>query len=126
VTGESAFEGPFREREIASSRRAPFTFLNDRLAGGPGLAALCAHSAFSFGANTETNTSDYDTDTRRGAFLDDPATLRAWLLNDVVVRKGGRNDQKRKSGTGQYCSHEMSPFNYAPSGWIPGELHIAP
>jgi len=116
VTGElvsawGAFEGPSAHRGIASSRRAPFTFLNDRLAGGPGLAALCAHSAFSFGANTETNTSDYDTDTRRGAFLDDPATLRAWLLNDVVVRKGGRNDQKRKSGTGQNCSHKMSPYS---------------
>ena len=44
-------------------------------------------------------------------FLDDPATLRAWLLNDVVVRKGGRNDQKRKSGTGQNCSHKMSPYS---------------
>jgi hypothetical protein len=91
------------------SRRAPFTFLNDRLAGGPGLAALGAHPAFSFGANAETNTPDYDTDARRGAFLDDPASLRAWLLNDVLVGKGGRNDQNRKSGTGQNCSHRMSP-----------------
>jgi hypothetical protein len=86
---------------FALSRRAPFTFLDDRLAGSPGLAALGAHSAFSFSSHAETNTPDYDTDARRGAFLDDPATLRAWLLNDVVVRKGGRNDQKRKSGTGQ-------------------------
>jgi hypothetical protein len=106
---QSSDRGPFRaSRELPSSRRAPFTFLNDSLAGGPGLAALGAHSTFSFGANAETNTPDYDTDTRRGTFLDDPASLRARLLNDVVVGKGGRNDQNRKSGTGQNCSHRTS------------------
>jgi hypothetical protein len=95
---------------LPSSRRAPLTFLNDSLAGRPGLAALGAHSALSFCANAETNTPDYDTDTRRRAFLDDPASFRARFLNDVEVGKSGRNDQNRKSGTGQNCSHGTSPL----------------
>jgi hypothetical protein len=91
-----------------SSRRTPFTFLNNGLASSPALAALSAHSAFSFCPHAETNTSDYDPDSRRRAFLDDPAPFRARFLNDVVVRKGGRNRQNCQSGTGQNCSQDKS------------------
>jgi hypothetical protein len=88
-----------------SSRRTPFTFLDNGFASSPALAALCAHSAFSFCAHAETNTPDYDPDPRGGAFLDDPASFRARFLNDVVVREGGCNRQNCQSGTGQNCSH---------------------
>ena len=95
-----------------SSCRTPFTLLDNGFASSPALAALSAHSAFSFRAHAETNTPDYDPDTRSGAFLDDPASFRARFLNDVVVREGGSNRQNCQSGTGQNCSHEKSPLSY--------------
>src|SRR4051812_41002483 len=52
-----------------SSRRTPFTFLDNGFASSPALAALSTHSAFSFCAHAETNTPDYEPDPRRGAFL---------------------------------------------------------
>ena len=95
-----------------SSRRTPFTFLDNGFASSAALAAFSAHSAFSFCAHAETNTPHYDPDPRGGAFLDDPASFRARFLNDVVVREGGSNRQNCQSGTGQNCSHEKSPLSY--------------
>jgi len=55
----------------SSSRRSPFAFLDNCFARSPTLAALGAHSAFSFCAHAEANTPDYDPDPRGGTFLDD-------------------------------------------------------
>ena len=95
-----------------SSRRTPFAFLvfYNGFATSAALAAFSAHSAFSFCAHAETNTPDYDPDPRGGAFLDNSASFRARFLNDVVVRKRGRNRQNCQSGTGQNCSHDKSPL----------------
>jgi hypothetical protein len=92
-----------------SSRRTPFTFLDNGFANSAALAAFSAHSAFSFCPHAEANTPDYDPDPRGGAFLDDPASFRARFLNDVVVREGGSSRQNCQSGTGQNCSHAKSP-----------------
>jgi hypothetical protein len=98
--------------QAPSSRRSPFTFLDNCFASSPALAALSAHSAFGFCAYPETNTPDYDPDPRGRAFLYDSASFRARFLNDVVVREGRRNHQNCQSGTGQNCSHEKSPLSY--------------
>jgi hypothetical protein len=95
-------------------RWASSTLLNDSSATtGPAFPAFfhCAHSAFSLRANAEPNTADHHTDTRRRwSFLNNSASLRGWLLNDVVVGKAGGNDESRQSGTGQNWSHEKCPF----------------
>jgi hypothetical protein len=93
------------------SRRATFTLLNGDTAAGRFSAFFHgAHSAFGLRANAEAGTADDHTDTRRrGSFLNDPASLRGWFLNDVVVRKARRNDETCQSGSGQNCSHGKSP-----------------
>src|SRR5689334_4317320 len=84
-----------------------FTLLNDSgIATGSGsFSAFCSHSAFSFGANAESDAADDHPDPRCRTFLNDPAPLRSRLLNDVVVRKGGRNDESCQGSTSQNCSH---------------------
>ena len=74
-----------------------------------GVAALGAHSGFSFCANAEADTPNYDTDTGRGAFLNNPASFRRRFLNNVVVGKARRDHQSCQSGTAQNCSHENLP-----------------
>src|ERR1700756_5196303 len=105
-------DGP-RQVITKSPRGAPFAFLNHRSASSrPAFAALFhrTHSAFSLRANTESDRADHHTDTRRRRpFLNDPAPLRGRLLDNVVVRKGWRNNEGRKSGTGQNCTHGKSP-----------------
>jgi hypothetical protein len=96
-----------------SSPRGPtFAFLNHSSASSrPAFVAFFygAHSTFSLRANTEAGRADHHTDTRRRRpFLNDPAPLRGRLLDDVVVRKGWRNNESRKSGTGQNCTHGKS------------------
>jgi hypothetical protein len=103
------------------SPRATFTFLNNGSASGRSAFSAFfygAHSAFSLGANAEPGRPDHDTDAwRRRSFLNNPASLRGRLLNDVIVRKAGRNNKRRQSGTGQNSSHgslpslEMTLFN---------------
>src|SRR3954465_13075599 len=61
----------------ASSRRTPFTFLDNGFASSAALAAFSAHSAFGFCAHAETSTPDNDPDPRSRAFLDNSASLRA-------------------------------------------------
>jgi hypothetical protein len=84
-----------------------FTLLNDSgIATGSGsFSAFCSHSTFSFGANAESDAADDHPDPRCRTFLNDPAPLRSWLLNDVVVRKGGRDDESCQGSTSQNCSH---------------------
>jgi hypothetical protein len=92
-----------------SPRWASSTLLNDsRATSRSAFSALfdSAHSAFRLRPNAESNTADHHTDTwRRWSFLNNPASLRGWLLNDVVVGKARGNDESRQSGTGQNCSH---------------------
>jgi hypothetical protein len=81
-----------------SPRRATFTFLDDRSASGRAFSAFLysTHSALGLRANAEADRADDDTDARRrGPFLNNPASLRGRLLNDVVIGKGGRNNESR-------------------------------
>src|SRR6476646_4137598 len=84
-----------------------FTLLNDSgIATGSGsFSAFCSHSTFSFGANAESDAPDDYPDPRCRTFLNDPAPLRSRLLNDVVVRKDGRDDESCQGSTSQNCSH---------------------
>jgi hypothetical protein len=104
-----------------SSRRTfnwTFTLLNDGIpAASGGFSAFChgAHSAFSLRANTEACTADHHAHTRRSwSFFNDPASLRSWFLNDVVVRKGWRHDESCQGSTSENCSHGKSPFKVKP------------
>jgi hypothetical protein len=100
-----------------SARRATFTLFNDSSpASGPAFSAFfhSTHSAFSLSANAEAGTADHDTDTRRRRpFLNNSASFRGWLLDDVVIRKARRDNESCQGGTGQNCSHEKSPFEFA-------------
>jgi len=113
-----------------SPRRASSTLLNDSSATTrPAFSAFfhSAHSAFSFRANAEPNTADHHTDTRRRwPFLNDPASLRGRLLNDVIVGKARGNDESRQSDTGQKLlawevslQLEMTSFNSRESAGVP-------
>ena len=86
-----------RQGITKSPRGATFAFLNHSSASSrPAFAALFhrAHSAFSLRANTEADRADHHPDTRRRRpFLNDPAPLRGRLLDNVVVRKGWRNNE---------------------------------
>src|SRR5262249_55119567 len=88
---------------------ATVAFLNYRSASGRSAFVAffhSAHSTFSLRANAEADRADHHTDTRRRRpFLNNPAPLRGRLLDDVVVRKGWRNNESRKSGIGQSCTH---------------------
>jgi hypothetical protein len=102
---------------VGSSRRTfnwTFTLLNDGIpAASRGFSAFChgAHSAFSLRANTEACTADHHAHTRRSwSFFNDPASLRSWFLNDVVVCKGWRHDESCQGSTSENCSHGKSPF----------------
>jgi hypothetical protein len=99
-----------------SPRRATFTLLNDSSTSGRAAFSAffhSAHSAFSLSANAEAGTTDHDTDTRRRRpFLNNSASFRGWLLDDVVIRKARRDNESRQGGTGQNCSHEKSPFEF--------------
>ena len=75
------------------ARRRSRSSIDDIAAGGPGLSAFGAHSAFSFCANAEADTADHHTDTGRRAFLNNPASFRGRFLNDVIVGKARRNHQ---------------------------------
>src|ERR671934_522048 len=72
------------------------------------LSALSAHSAFSLSANAESDAANDHPHTRCGTFFNDPASLRSRFLNDVVVRKGWRDDESRQSSTSQNCAHGKS------------------
>jgi hypothetical protein len=99
-----------------SPRRATFTLLNDSSTSGRAAFSAffhSAHSAFSLSANAEAGTANHDTDTRRRRpFLNNSASFRGRFLNDVVIRKAGRDNESRQGGTGQNCSHEKSPFEF--------------
>jgi hypothetical protein len=99
-----------------SARRATFTFLDNSSAPSrPDFSAFfhSTHSAFSLRANAEAGTADHDTDTRRSRpFLNNSASFRGRLLNDVVVRKAWRHNESCQGGTGQDCSHKKSPFEF--------------
>src|SRR2546421_661443 len=96
-----------------SPRRATFAVLNHGSASSrPAFVAFFygAHSAFSLRANAEAGRAAHHTDARRRRpFLNNPAPLRGRLLDDVVVRKGWRKKESRKSGAGQNCAHGKSP-----------------
>jgi hypothetical protein len=100
-----------------SARRPTFTLFNDSSpSSGPAFSAFfhSTHSAFSLSANAEAGTADHDTDTRRRRpFLNNSASFRGWLLDDVVIRKARRDNESCQGGTGQNCSHEKSPFEFA-------------
>src|SRR3984893_4492073 len=107
-------------RNSRSPRRAGSTLLNNGSAGRSAFSAFfhSAHSAFSLGANAEPAGPDHHADTRRRRpFLNDSASLRGRLLNDVIVRKAGRNNESRQSAAGKHSSHgtlpsfEMTSFN---------------
>src|SRR5215216_2335864 len=112
-------------------RRDPFTLLNDDTATSPAFSAFFdgAHAAFSLRADAEAETADHHTDTRRRPLLNDPASLRGWFLNDVIVREARRNDESCQSGTGENCSHGKSPsrggmifLNSFEAAWFPSAL----
>jgi len=115
----AVFQALLDEGEAAkrwSTPRRGFTLLNDSIT--PSCAAFSAffhsaHSAFGLRADAEPGTADHNTDTRRRrAFLNDPASLRGRLLNDVVVCKARGNNESCQSDTGQNCSHGDSPFKF--------------
>jgi citrate lyase beta subunit len=92
----------------------PFTLFNADTAAAsrrPTLPAFFhgSHAAFRLGANAEADGTDLHTDTGRRPLLNDPASLRGRVLNDVVVRKARRNHESCQSSTSEHCAHGKSP-----------------
>jgi hypothetical protein len=99
---------------VRLSRWETFTLLNlDTAAGRPTFVALFhgAHSAFSFRADPKSGPADHYTNTRRWPFLNDSASLGSRFLNDIIVRKCGRNEESCQSSTDKNCTHGESPFD---------------
>src|SRR5262249_18398585 len=67
------------------------------------------HMVFRFHADAERG-ADHDADAGGGTLLHDPAPFRARLLDDVEVRKCGRDQERRQHSAGKNCLHECSSF----------------
>lgn len=95
----------------------PFTLLFNDDTAAAGRAAFSAffdgtHTAFGLRADAKAGAADYHADTRRrGPLLNDPASFRGRLLDDVIVREGRRNDESGQSGADENCSHRISSFS---------------
>ena len=110
------------EGELLPLANNPFTLFNADTAAAsrrPTLSAFFhgSHAAFRLRANAEAYGTDLHTDTGRRPLLNDPASLRGRVLNDVVVRKARRSHESCQGSSGEQCAHgslltaRSSPLN---------------